>query len=127
MPPEIPEPVRLFLTRHIDSVSTLDALLLLRVAPDKTWSAAELGRALVSSETAATHQLERLLQHRLLAREPAGFRYAPRQDEQATIDDLAECYARRRTTVIGLIYGADQRPATALADAFRFRRKRSDG
>jgi hypothetical protein len=108
MAEELPEVVRRFVTGHIDSVSTLDALLVLRAAPDRVWSASDLGRALVSSETAATRQLHQLKRHGLLAHGHGGFRYAPPPDKHAIIDRLAECYARRRASVIAVIYGADQ-------------------
>jgi hypothetical protein len=119
---DIPEAVRRFLVEHIDSVSLLDALLLIRATPEKRWTPAELGRALVTGERLAATQLRTLRDHRLVRDEDGAFRYAPAASEGGTIDALAECYARRRHTVIGLIYGSPTRGATSLADAFRLRR-----
>jgi hypothetical protein len=123
MPSDIPVDVRQFLAEHIDSVAVLDVLLLLRAAPDKLWSAAEVGRALVTGEAPAATQLERLREHRLAVDVDGRYRYAPPADHEATVDALAECFARRRHTVIGLIYGATERSAATLADAFRVRRR----
>jgi len=123
---EISDEVRRFIAEHIDSVSLLDVLLLLRAAPDKAWTADEVSRALVTGEELAESQLATLVRHRLAVSEREGFRYAGGARAEV-VDDLAECYAKRRHTVIGLIYGADQRSATALADAFRIRRRKGDG
>jgi hypothetical protein len=123
MAAEIPSDVRHFILEHIESVSLLEVLLLLRAAPDKRWTAAEVGRALVSGETPAASQLETLRRHRLAVETDGEYRYAPPPDQQATVDALAECFARRRHTVIGIIFGAGERSATALADAFRLRRR----
>jgi hypothetical protein len=120
---EIPEPVRRFLAEHIDSVGLLEALLLLRAAPDKRWTAEELARALVTGERLADRQLNELHGHRLAVADGTGYRYAAGGEHARTVDDLAECYARRRHTVIGAIYGGGQtRGATSLADAFRLRK-----
>jgi hypothetical protein len=123
MASEIPSDVRHFILEHIDSVTLLDVLLLLRAAPHKPWTAAEVGRALVIGETPATIQLETLRRHRFAVEDHEEYRYAPPVDQEATVDALAECYARRRHTVIGIIFGATERSATALADAFRLRRR----
>jgi hypothetical protein len=119
----IPADVRQFVAEHIDSVGLLDVLLLLRAAPEKQWSPSEVGRALVTSNVAAATQLERLREHRLAVEVEGAYGYAPPPDQQATVDALAECFARRRHTVIGLIYAGPERSATLLADAFRLRRQ----
>ena len=120
----VPEPVRQFLAAHVDSVSLLDVLLLLRAAADKAWTPAEAARALVSSEHMASGHLEQLRGDGLAAATGDGYRYAP-GERADVVDQLAECYAHRRHTVIALIYGADTRRATTLADAFTLRRRKT--
>jgi hypothetical protein len=123
---DIPEPVRRFLAERIESVSLLDALLLLRATPDKAWTGAELGRALVTGERPASAQLEQLRGQKLVVLQDDAYRYSPSPGDGRTIDTLAECYARRRHTVIGLIYGGGRgRAPQSLADAFRIRREES--
>jgi hypothetical protein len=119
---DIPDDVRRFVAAHIDSVSMLDVLLLLRAAPEKVWSVPETARALVSTDAMALTNLQRLRAEGLAAAESDGFRYAPGREAEA-VESLADCYARRRHTVIALIYGSDLRQATTLADAFSLRRK----
>jgi hypothetical protein len=123
MPSEIPTDVRQFLAEHVDSVALLDVLLLLRAAPEKLWTPADVGRALVTGDAPAAMQLERLREHRLAVDVDGAYRYAPPADQEATVDALAECFARRRHTIIGLIYGATERSAATLANAFRLRRR----
>ena len=120
---DLPESVRRFVAAHIDAVSLLDVLLLLRAAPDKAWTAAETARALVSTEAIAATSLERLARDRLARRDEDGYRYAPGRDADA-VEQLADCYAKRRHTVVALIYGSDVRQATTLADAFSLRRRK---
>jgi hypothetical protein len=119
---EIPEHVRRFIARHVESVSLLDVLLLLRAVPDRQWTPAEVGRALVTSENLSAGQLDHLRAHGLLIERDGTYVYSPAAKEAASIDELAECYARRRHTVIGLILSPTSRSATSLADAFRLRR-----
>jgi hypothetical protein len=119
--PEIPESVQRFIAQYIESVSALDVLLLLRAVPGKWWSADEVGRALVTGEMAARTQLEQLGRLGLVSEDDGAFAYPPDLPQADTVDELAECYARRRHTVIGLIYGPGSRSATSLADAFRIR------
>ena len=56
----IPEDLRDFILRHIDSIAQLEALLLLRRNPEETWTAEASAKRLYISETDATHVLDRL-------------------------------------------------------------------
>lgn len=112
--------------RHIHSVGQLEVLLLCRAAPDKSWTPAEVARALVTEPETAAMRLRDLAERGLLsaaAGEANPYRYAPADARlEAAIDDLAEAYATRRVTVVGLIFSKPDHGATALADAFRIRR-----
>lgn len=121
---DIPDAVRRFIAAHVDSVSLLDVLLLLRAAPDKWWTAPETARALVTAEPMADAHLRRLASERLAEAGDEGFRYRPAGAAQ-TVDLLADHFARRRHTVIALIYRSDARQAATLSDAFKLRRKGS--
>lgn len=122
MATDVPEGVRRFIARHVDSISLLDVLLLLRAVPGKRWTATEVGAALVTGEQPAAGHLEQLHTSGLVSREENEFLYAPSAEDGTAVDELAECYARRRHTVIGLIANSTNRSAVSLADAFRFRR-----
>jgi hypothetical protein len=117
----VPEPVRRFLAEHIESVAQLEALLLLRAAPDKPWSVDEVARGLVTRPEPASLLLAHLAEHGLVMQDEDGFRYGGARE----VDDVAEAYATRRTTVVGLIFSRPDPAISGLADAFRFRgRKR---
>lgn len=118
-PDDIPNDVRRFIAAHLDSVSVLEVLLLLRAAPGKPWTAEEVGRALVTKPIAAEGFLRHLRDHGLASEHDGAYRYAPHR----TVDAVAECYASRRHTVIGLIFDRPDPAASALADAFRFRKE----
>ena len=122
---EIPAGVRRLIGERIESVAQLEVLLLLRAAPDKAWSPDEVGRALVTRADAAAGFLRHLAMYELLTRsEDDQYRFAPPAGMSGDVDALAQCYATRRTTVIGLIFAP--RPgdsaAASLAAAVRVRR-----
>lgn len=124
-PSEIPDDVRRLIGEHLESVAQLEVLLLVRAAPDKWWSAEEVARALVSRPPAAAGFLAHLHAAGLLGRDGDVYQYAPSPANAATVDALAECYATRRPTVIGLIFARPDDAVASLADAFRLRRKRT--
>jgi len=119
--------VRRLIADHLDSVAQLEALLLLRAAPERAWTPADVSRALVTRPEPAARLLEHLHEHGLTARDDGsgGHRYAPAAVPASVVDALAECYATRRPTIVGLVFAP--RPSDAaqtFADAFRLRRER---
>ena len=120
MPPDdIPRDVRGFIAAHLDSVSALEVLLLLHADPDRPWTPEDIGRALVTKPQAAAGFLHQLRDHGLASERDGTFRYA----RHRSVDALADLYATRRHTVIGLIFDRPDPAASALADAFRFRKE----
>lgn len=117
-PDSIPGDVRRFIAAHLDSVSALETLLLLHREPDRSWTAEDVARALVSKPQAATGFLRHLRDQGLASEHDGRFRYAPHR----AVDALAETYATRRHTVIGMIFDRPDPAASVLADAFRFRK-----
>ena len=123
-PPEIAEPVRRFITGHLESVAQLEVLLLVRAAPERWWTQDEVARALVTRPPAALGFLSHLHDTGLLERDGERFRYAPAGRTGAVVDELAACYATRRPTVVGIILAGPDDAVVSLADAFRIRRRR---
>jgi hypothetical protein len=120
----ISEAVARFLAVNIANVAQLELLLFLRTEGDRAWSAAEVAGPLRTRPAVAEHDLAHLASRKLV--EPAAddatrYRYAPGELD-AVITDVADCYARRRTSVVNLIFAEPRGTATSLADAFRFRR-----
>ena len=106
MTTKIPEPVRRFVRDQIHSAGQLEVLLLLRAAPNREWSVEEVARAQVATVHMAERHLEDLQRRRLVLAvgHPPRYRYGPSAGVTDVIDALADAYATRRVTVIGLIF-----------------------
>jgi hypothetical protein len=115
-----------FIRRSIPSVWALDALLLVRRQPLRSWSAGELVGELRASEAVVIGVMKRFERDGLVARgEDGRFSFAPAADllEELTVA-LAEAYAERPVAVINAIVSTDAKLKT-LADAFRLTPPRS--
>jgi len=121
----LPEAVRLFITRHIDSVEQLETLLLLARAPDAEWTAAAVAAALYTQPASAARRLASLEEHRLVARvADARFRFATGGAATVeAVDELAAAYKERRVAVITLIASRPMDNVRAFSDAFQIRKK----
>jgi hypothetical protein len=123
----VPAEVRRFIAAEIESVGQLEVLLLLRGAPDKSWTPGEVARALVMQLASATGWLEQMASAGLLTKSGDGYSYAPPSAErERTIDRLAESYAKYRVAVIGLIFSKPSEGVTRFSEAFRIRREEED-
>lgn len=123
----IPDDVVAFLAQSIDSVEQLEVLLLLHQNPATAWTAESVARHLYREPTSVGRRLGVLRLLGLLQAsddpEPT-FRYAPRSEAiDATVGRLAEAYAGRRVTVLGLLASKPMDHVRAFADAFRLRRE----
>jgi hypothetical protein len=120
----IPDDLRDFILRHIDSVAELEALLLLRGRPDVSWDAAEAAKRLYIGEAAAVETLDRLCAAGLVRHNDGRYRYDDQAEDLCRmVDRLAEAYARHLVPVTNLIHGKP-RHIRAFADAFRFKKDR---
>ena len=122
----IPDDVRRFVVAHVASVPQLEALLLLKAAPE-AWTAARAAARLYLSEAAVAPLLEQLEATGLVVREgPAAeptWRYAPRTPElDALCARLEDAYARHLVVVTRLIHSRGDRSAQRFADAFKWRK-----
>ena len=123
----IPEDIRRFVLTSIPSVPHLEALLLLRGAPGP-WSTAALAERLYLGEKMATGLLEDLCQSGMavsagIEQSPVSYCYQPASDLlRATIDSLADFYARHLVEVTHLIHSKHDRKAQQFADAFKWRK-----
>jgi hypothetical protein len=120
----ISEAVKRFLAVNIVNVAQLEMLLFLRRERSQTFSADDLASPLRTRPVVAERDLAHLAERRLIepsADGPGRYRYAPGELD-AVIDQVADVYAKRRTSVVNLIFAEPHDSATSLADAFRFRR-----
>jgi Mn-dependent DtxR family transcriptional regulator len=121
----IPEDVRRFILTSIDSVPYLEALLLLRNAPDQSWDSVRVAQRLYVSEKVATELLSELSVAGFVAiTEPeTSYRYHPSSDElRLIINQLAEMYAKNLVEVTNLVHSKIGKRAKQFADAFKWRK-----
>lgn len=120
---DLPADVRAFLDSHIFSASQLEVLLLLHAEPGRGRTLAEVGKQMRLPSSSIGPWLDAFVYRELITRDGDHYLWQP-GDGSATpvLDEVADSYARRRTTVERYLYARGQDPLTRFADAFRFRR-----
>jgi hypothetical protein len=122
----IPDTIRRFILTSINSVPYLEAMLLLRSAPDQWWDGKKVAQRLYMPEKAAEALLDELHAAGILAVADDGsrsYRYSPTTDElRQIIDELADTYARHLVEVTHLIHSKTSKKAQQFADAFKLRK-----
>jgi hypothetical protein len=121
----LPENVRRFIVERINSVESLEVLLLLFAQPAVELSVAEVSRKLCTSIESAVARLRELQLAKLLVEagtEPRKYRFNPAAPEFALVGDLEKTYKQRRVSVISFIYTKPSDPLRAFLDAFRLRK-----
>lgn len=125
----IPEIVRRFIIDHINSVESLEILLLLSTGTIREYTAEEVSRTLCTSLESATARLRELHRSKLLeAVESAGalkYRFDAASPQAGVVADLEKVYKTRRVSVISFIYSNPTDPLRAFSDAFRLRKEDS--
>lgn len=117
--------VRTFVAEHIDSVTQLELLLLLHRDPAARWRAADAAHEMRMPLDWAAAQLERFRSAGLLVctdDSAPWFFYRADNDAAALIDEVAETFRRRRTSMTALIFAPSTHDIALLSDAFRIRR-----
>jgi ABC-type transporter Mla maintaining outer membrane lipid asymmetry permease subunit MlaE len=117
----IPAELRDFITKSIDSVGQLEALLLLRNNADETWDVAQLTRRLYVHETEAAAILTHLVEQGFVIAQDGSYRYDRQGKQAAVVDQLAEAYARQLIPITNVIH-SKPRGIRAFADAFKIKR-----
>jgi hypothetical protein len=122
----IPLEVQGFIADHIESVVQLEVLLHLYAKPNTDYRAADIGKELAIDQAWAGAQLQNLCARGLLTcvqgPDPS-YRYGPRSpDMSRAVAGLAQAYADRRVSVIGLIFSKPGDQLRNFADAFKLRK-----
>jgi hypothetical protein len=120
----VPDDIRDFIQKHIDSIAQLEALLLLRGSPEVGWDTAKAAARLYTSEQEASAVLERLSADGFLTVENGVYRYQC-NGQQHFVDRLAGLYARHLISVTNLIH-AKPRRIREFADAFKLKKETKD-
>lgn len=131
-----PEVVQL-ISRHIHSVMELEVLLFLRREVDRLWTPEAVAQSLYLDPGAAGTMLAELQNRGFLHQGDGGYIYGPSADDARALDKLADVYAARRVTIVGMIFskpgeaqeaGApapEKKPGSvqSFADAFRLKKE----
>jgi hypothetical protein len=125
----IPEIIRRFIIEHINSVESLEILLLLSIGTVREYTAEEVSRTLCTSLESAAARLRELHRSKLLAKVEAAnslkYRFDPAAPGAALVAELEKVYKTRRVSVISFIYSNPTDPLRAFSDAFRLRKDES--
>ena len=125
-PGHISDETKAFLRSNVDSVGTLEILLLLHASPERGWTTQELNDELRSSLTSVESRVLRLVTKNLVSAQgiPNVYRYAPPAPKvAAVVDGLAVLYENFRLRVIDLLFtGTDQ--IQNFSDSFRIKENR---
>jgi hypothetical protein len=120
---DTPEAVRRLILEAIDSVAELEAVLLLRTHPDRSWTSEEAGQRLYVSDFVAAHVLAQLAARGFLVAEDRRYRYRPASsDLDQAVTALASAYASDLIGVTRLIHAKPAASVLQFAEAFRVRK-----
>jgi hypothetical protein len=119
----VPDEIKQFILRHLDSIGQLEALLLLRDNPGEVWDVGTVARRLYIREQEAAPILARLTKSGFIAAsmsEPTVYKYQPESVElMQMIDRLADIYAKHLVPVTNLIHNKPRTRIQEFADAFK--------
>lgn len=120
----IPDDVQRFVLLTIPSVPYLEALLLMRSTPGRTWDAAQVAQRLYLSDKVGASLLSGLAAAGVADAEQSGqYRYRPQSEELTElIDRLAIVYAKNLVGVSNLIHSKMSKKAQQFVDAFVLRK-----
>ena len=122
----IPDDVRQFILRFIESVAHLEGLLLLRSEPQTEWTVDNVAGRLYIDKRQAADILALLSADGFLNAGGGSvpvYRYSPASTELAqTVDRVAEYYSKYLIPVTNLIHSRPKPKVQQFADAFRLRK-----
>lgn len=124
----VPDAVREFLQRNIDSVEELEILLWLRRTRSEA-TLSTLAEELRSSVSSVSSRLSDLRRRGLVQPSVSGdtYRYAAADAAlEATVAQLADCYRNAPHKIVELVYAKPLDKIQTFADAFRFGKKEKD-
>jgi hypothetical protein len=120
----LPDVVRAFVLKYVDSVAELEGLLLVRSSGAQMWDVSQLAARLYISEAEAGAVLHALHRRTLMARHGAAYQYAPAEPLQAEVDALAEAYPRFLIPITNLVHSKPRASLRDFVDAFRLREEK---
>ncbi len=123
----IPEDIRDFILKYIDSVELLNVLMLFQANPNKEWSSQDIETTIRSSNASIQRRLQDLYARGvLIEKSPLKDRHAftPKTEETADLINKVAAYNKLFPyRVIDLIYSRPAETLRSFADAFRIGKK----
>jgi hypothetical protein len=124
----VPSEVQRFVLDRIDSIAQLEAILMMRNAPDTWWPSSTLAERLYIADQTCRSELDVLCQNGLVvAREEDigwSYRYAPSNGElREFVDRLVYYYSHHLVPISNLIHGKPRTRIHEFADAFALKKK----
>jgi hypothetical protein len=121
MNPLLPDPLEHFIARYVDSIETLETLLLLERSRETFWMTSAIESHLGFKAGSAEKRLQLLLQNGFVVRGMSGaYRYCPkRAEDDAQVAELAAAYADRRAAVLNVLFSDNLARLRAFANAFK--------
>lgn len=120
----IPDRVVRLVGEHIHSVEQLEVLLLLRREPEREWTASDVAVELATLPQSAADRLADLAHRGFLVKAGESYHYdGSDRGRDAAVAELEDVYARRRVSLIGLIFAKPSESIRTFADAFRIRKE----
>ena len=123
MPRSISPDVHRFVTERIHSVAQLELLLMLHRDPTVEWTAEAAAREMRYPADWAAAELLGFRRAGLVGKRGGAYRFRPRSALAHVVDELAETFSRRRSTVTALIFSGAGKDVQRFSDAFRIPRK----
>lgn len=126
--PVVPLDVQQFVLERIGSIAQLEALIMMRNAPDTWWPSNSLAERLYVSERVCRAELEALQEQGLLRerQDDVGwcFRYAPANGElREFVDRLVYYYSKHLVPVSTLIHSKPRTRLHEFSEAFSLKKK----
>ena len=118
----IPDEVREFVLKYIDSIAQLEALLLLRREVSAPWNAAKVAKRLYITKGDASDVLRKLLAHGFLKLNRKTYQYQCPPELDTLVGHVADVYARKLIPMTHLIHNKPGR-IREFADAFKLRKE----
>jgi hypothetical protein len=126
--PVVPLDVQQFVLERIGSIAQLEALLIMRNAPDTWWPSSSMAERLYVSEQVCRFELEALkAQGLVITRQDevgSWFRYCPSSGElREFVDRLVYYYAKHLVPISNLIHSKPRTRVHEFAEAFSLKKK----
>jgi len=115
--------VQEFIAQYVDSIETLEILLLLHRSPDTYWIPKAIESHQGMKPGSAEPRLQRLVADRLVIKgQSGGYRYMVRDPALGRdVDALSAEYGERRVAVVDAIYSEKHSALRAFSDAFKIK------